>query len=191
MLQTEGRAANPGYPPADGFSNRLTPGEKVLIHPSIPRPSEHREYRVQQVEAGRIVLRQRPADPTLTVTTGAIAELQSARGQKPAMLILKGRLQWITAAREWAVLPEEPPADSEHGLHKLASADDPGVLDLIEELRRKGYSAWWVPAGSVREFLGQGGEIIYDSDGRYLRTRDQRSEWVLLGRSIEAAASLL
>jgi len=189
MVETEDRAVAPGYSPDEGFLGRLTPGESILIHPSIPRPAEHMEYRVQRVEAGRIVLRQRASDPPLSITTAEVAQLQSARRPKPAKLILKGRLQWITAARQWAVLPEEPPADSEHGLHKLASASDPRVVEFIEHLRQRGYSAWWVPADKVREFLGEGGEIIYDSDGRYLRTRDQRSEWILLART-PAAASL-
>lgn len=191
MLETEDRAVAPGHSPDDRVFGRLAPGEPVLIHPSIPRPAEHLEYRVQRVEAGRIVLRQRPTDPPLSITTASIAELQSARGPRPAKLILRGRLQWITAARQWAVLPEEPPADCEHGLHKFTSASDPRVVEFIDDLRQRGYSAWWVPADRVREFLGEGGEIIYDSDGRYLRTRDQRSEWILLAKSPAAAAASL
>jgi len=191
MLETEDRAVAPGHSLDDGFFGRLTPGESILIQPSIPRPAEHLEYRVQCVEAGRIVLRQRASDPLLSIATAAIAELQSARGPKPAKLILKGRLQWITAAREWTVLPEEPPAESEHGLHKLTSASEPRVVEFIEDLRQRGYSAWWVPVDRVREFLGEGGEVIYDSDGRYLRTRDQRSEWILLAKNPAAAAASL
>ncbi|HEV3275906.1 MAG TPA: hypothetical protein VG860_03745 [Terriglobia bacterium] len=188
MLETEDRAASPGCPPADGVFGGLKPGERLLIHPAIPRPTEHPEYRVQRVEAGRIVLRERPADPPLSIPAASVAQLHAAGGQKPAVLVLKGRLQWITARRQWTVLPEEPPADSEHGLHKLTNASDPRVVEFIEQLRHQGYSAWWVPVESMREFLAQGGEIIYDQDGRYLRTRDQRSEWILLGRSPAATA---
>ncbi len=189
MLETKNGAVSPGCSPAAGLSPQLAPGEKVLIHPSIPRPMQHREYHVQQVDKDRIVLRHDPADPPLSIISTSIAQIQSARGQKPATLVLKGRLQWITAARQWTILPEEPPADSEHGLHKLASASDPRVVEFIEELRQKGYSAWWVRVDRVGEFLGEGSEVIYDSDGRYLRTRDQRSEWVLLGRSSDLAAN--
>ena len=190
MVETEDRVVAPGYSPDEGFLGRLTPGESILIRPSIPRPAEHLEYRVQRVEAGRIVLRQRASDPLLSITTASVAEIQSARGPKPAKLILKGRLQWITAARQWAVLPDQPAADSEHGFHKLTSASDPRVVEFIDELRQRGCSAWWVPADKVREFLGEGGEVIYDSDGRYLRTRDQRSEWILLAKTPAAAVSL-
>jgi hypothetical protein len=182
MLETEDRAVSPAYSRENGLFGGLTPGDRVLVHPSIPRATEHREYQVQHVEGGRITLRERLADPPLSIASAAVAEVRSARGPKPAMLVLRGRLQWITAARQWVVLPEQPPADCEHGLHKLASSSDDRVVEFIEQLRQQGYSAWWVPVDSVREFLSQGGEIIYDSDGRYLRTRDQRSEWILLGR---------
>jgi len=188
MLETEGRALSPAHSRGDGLFGALTAGDRVLVHPSIPRPAGHREYQVQRVEGGRIVLQERPADQLLNIAATAVAEVRSGRGPKPAMLVLKGRLQWITATRQWIVLPEQPPADSEHGLHKLASSSDDRVVEFIEQLRQRGYSPWWVPVDSVREFLNQGGEIIYDSDGRYLRTRDQRSEWILLGRQPEAAA---
>ena len=187
MLETEGRALRPAYPRGDGLFAALAAGERVLVHPSIPRPAGHREYEVQRVETGRIVLGERQANRPLNITASAVAEVRSARGPKLATLILKGRLQWITATRQWIVLPEQPPADSEHGLHKLASSSDDRVVEFIEQLRQQGYSPWWVPVDSVREFLSQGGEIIYDSDGRYLRTRDQRSEWILLGRRPEGA----
>lgn len=188
MLETENQAVSPAYLREDALFGGLRPGDRIQVHPSVPRPTEHREYEVQRLEAGRIVLRERAADQPLSIAAAAVAEVRSGRGPKSAMLVLKGRLQWITAARKWVVLPEQPPADSEHGLHKVASSSDERVLEFIGQLRQQGYSPWWVPVESVREFLSQGGEIIYDSDGRYLRTRDQRSEWILLGRQPETAA---
>lgn len=188
MVETEGRAASPAYSRGDGLFAGLTAGDRVLVHPSIPRPAVHREYQVQRVEAGRIFLRDRPADQPLSIAATAVAEVRSDRGSRPITLVLKGRLQWITATRQWIVLPEQPPADSEHGFHKVASSSDDRVVEFIEQLRQLGYSPWWVPVDSVREFLSQGGEIVYDSDGRYLRTREQRSEWILLGRQPESAA---
>ncbi|HEV2424031.1 MAG TPA: hypothetical protein VGZ29_04295 [Terriglobia bacterium] len=188
MLETEGGAVSPAYPRGDSPFSGLKPGDRIQVHPSIPRHNEHREYQIQRLEAGRIVLRERLADQPLSIPAASVAKVHSARGPKPALLVLKGRLQWITATRQWMVLPEQPPADSEHGLHKLASSSDDHVVEVIERLGQQGYSAWWVPVDEVREFLIQGGEIIYDADGRYLRTRDQRSEWILLARRPEAAA---
>jgi hypothetical protein len=185
MLEIEDRAASPAYSAARGVFEGLAPGDKILIHPSIPRPVEHREYRVQHVEAGAVVLRERPSTSPVSIAASSVAQLHSRCEQQPARLVLKGRLQWITARRQWTVMPEEPPTDSEHGLCRQTSADDAGVVELIEHLRQRGYSPWWVPVSGVREFLAQGGEIIYDLDGRYLRTRDQKSEWILLGKDPE------
>lgn len=190
MQETKPFAASPAYSRKDGLFAGLAPGDRILVHPSIPRPTERREYQVQHVEDSCVVLRQRLADPPLSIAAAAVAEVRSARERHPATLVLKGRLQWITATRQWTVLPERPAEDAEHGLHKLTSSSDDRVIGFIEQLRQQGYSAWWVPVESVREFLSQGGEIVYDSDGCYLRTRDQRSEWILLGRQPETTALL-
>jgi hypothetical protein len=191
MLEIEDRAANPGHSASRGVFEGLAPGDKVLVHPSIPRPIAHREYSVQHVEASGIVLRERPAGALLNIKAASVAQLNSVRGQKPAELVLKGRMQWITATRQWMVLPEKPSVDSEYGLYKQASDSDPRVVEFIEQLRQQGFAVWWVPVAGVGEFLAGGGEIIYDVDGRYLQTRDQKSEWILLGRNPEATAASL
>ena len=98
------------------------------------------------------------------------------------MLVLRGRLQWITADRAWVLRSEKPAPESEYGIEKPASPEDPHVMSLLERLRRAGCSPWWVPQEGVQEFLNQGGEVVYDEDGRYLRTKRERSEWILLGR---------
>ena len=159
----------------------LKPGARLRVRPAIPRSAEEHEYRVHQVDRDCALIQKRSGEAPLRIASSAVAHLQFS-DHTPSTMVLKGRMQWITATEQWVVFPEPPPADSELGLEKLANPDDPQVIHFVNQLRLKGYSPWWVPKDSLHELLAQGAEIIYDKDGRYFRARDQRSEWILLGK---------
>jgi hypothetical protein len=165
-----------------GLFGKLKPGARLRVRPAIPRSAEEEEYRVKQVDSDRVWIQKHSSDPPLSIASSAVAQVDCSSDQTPSMVVLKGRMQWITASEQWALLPEQPPSDSEFGLDKLANPDDPQVIHFVNQLREKGYSPWWVPKDSMHELLAQGAEIIYDKDGRYFRARDQRSEWILLGK---------
>lgn len=174
------KAANARDP--SGLFAKLKPGARLLVQPAIPRSAEEHEYRVQQVDPDRALIQRRTNDPPLSISSSAVAQLHFSSDHTPSLVVLKGRVQWITASGQWALLPEQPPADSEFGLDKLANPDDPQVIHFVNQLRERGYSPWWVPKDSMQELLAQGAEIIYDKDGRYFRARDRHSEWILLGK---------
>lgn len=165
-----------------GLLAKLRPGARVHVRPAIPRCAEEHEYRVQQIDSEQALIQKLSSDPPLAISASAVAQLQFSHDHNPSLVVLKGRMQWITTSERWALLPEQPPADSEFGLDKLANPDDPQVVHFVNQLRQKGYSPWWVSVDSMRELLAQGAEIIYDKDGRYFRARDQHSEWILLGK---------
>lgn len=160
---------------------KLKPGSRLRIQPAIPASAEEREYLVQQIDGDHAMI-QRPSEPPLNLPSSAVAQLHLSSDHAPSVAVLKGRMQWITASEQWTLLPEPPAADSEFGLGKLANPDDPQVIHFVNQLREKGYSPWWVPKDSIHEFMAQGGEVIYDKDGRYFRAKDRRSEWILLGK---------
>ena len=165
-----------------GVFATLKPGARLRVRPAIPRSAEEHEYRVQQIGSDGALIQRLASDPPLTISSSAVAQVHFSADHSPPMLVLKGRMQWISASERWAVFPEQPPCDSEFGCDKLANPDDPQVIHFVNQLRQKGYSPWWVPKDSTHEFLAQGGEIIYDKDGRYFRACDQRSEWILLAK---------
>ena len=171
-----------GAAPAAGILARLKPGTKLQIRPAIPRSAEGHEYLVRHVEGDRALVQKVPGDDVLSIGAGAVAQLHSSPDHDRSTVVLRGRLQWITAKQRWVCLPEEPRPDNPFGLAKAASPDDPRVADFVDSLRRAGYTPWWIPEEVMHEFLAQGGEVIYDEDGRYLRTQDERSSWVLLGK---------
>jgi hypothetical protein len=189
MTSTAGKESGPVRDPkaasardSSGLFAKLKPGARLLVRPAIPRSAEEHEYRVHHVDLDCALIQQRTSDPPLSISSNAVAQLHFSADHSPSLVVLKGRMQWITASGKWALLPEQPPSDSEFGLDKLANPDDPQVVHFVNQLRERGYSPWWVPKESMHELLAQGAEIIYDKDGRYFRARDQRSEWILLGK---------
>jgi hypothetical protein len=174
------KAANAGE--KSGLFAKLKPGARLRVRPAIPRSAEEQEYRVKQVDSDHALIQKHSSDPPLRIASSAVAQVYCSTDHAPSMVVLKGRMQWITASEQWALLPEQPPSDSDLGLDKLANPDDPQVIHFVNQLRDKGYSPWWVPKDSMHELLAQGAEIIYDRDGRYFRASDQRSEWILLGK---------
>ena len=171
--------------PAGGIFAKLKLGATLYIRPTIPRSAEGHEYRVRHIEGARAELQKSPGDDLLSLCASAVAQFQSPDDDhgRPTM-VLRGRLQWLTASRRWVCFPEEPRPESPLGLAKSASPEDPRVLDFVARLRQAGYSPWWIPEEVTQEFLAQGGEVIYDEDGRYLRTQHERSSWVLLGKPV-------
>ena len=168
--------------PTGGLLAELKPGARLQIRPVIPRSAEQHEYQVRHLEGERATIQKLPGDEVVSICAGAVAQICRSNDHSRFTLVLRGRLQWLTAARRWVCLPEESRPDSPLGLAKSSSPDDPRVADLVARLRQAGYSPWWVPEEVMHEFLAQGGEVIYDDDGRYLRTQDARSSWVLLGK---------
>jgi hypothetical protein len=168
--------------------DRLRPGDRLFIRPSIPRQAERHEHRVERIEDGAAVIDAPHFDRPVRIPASEVAHLNTPDDGGPAVLVLKGRLQWITADREWVVREEELSPENEFGLDKTASPEDAHVVTLVSRLQQAGCSPWWVPHVSVQEFLEQGGEVVYDQDGRYLRTRQQGGEWILLSRRGAGAA---
>jgi hypothetical protein len=173
------QAASAG--PTGAFA-KLKAGARLRVRPAIPRSAEEHEYRVQQIDSNCAVIQKLSSDSPVAISATAVAQLDLSPDHTASTVILSGRMQWVTTTEQWAVFPEQPPSDSEFGLDKLANPDDPQVIHCMNQLRKRGYSPWWVPKDSAHEFLAQGGEIIYDKDGRYFRARDRHSEWILLGK---------
>jgi len=167
--------------PCGSFAG-LKPGARLRVRPAIPRSAEDHEYRIQQVNPDCALIQKLSSDPPLAISASAVAQVDSSPDHSASTVILNGRVQWVTTTEQWAVFPEQPPSDSEFGLDKLANPDDPQVIHCMNQLRKRGYSPWWVPKDAAHEFLAQGSEIIYDKDGRYFRARDRHSEWILVGK---------
>src|SRR4029077_5621542 len=89
--------------------------------------------------------------------------------QKP-ILVLDGRLQWVSRIQRWRFFPERPEADSPLGFSKPSPLQDPRATELVAELRTMGYEPGWADDVEVPSKQSPCYQVVYDNDGRYFRT---------------------
>jgi hypothetical protein len=109
-----------------------------------------------------------------------VKEILEAGENRPPMLLLNGRLQWLTLASEWRFLPE--PLDEQDGL-RLGVAKDvgqtsPSTYSLCGAIQSSGRSFAWAPYSQIPARISPNGyEVFYDDEGRYLRHRGDHGEY--------------
>src|SRR5712691_997274 len=98
------KAANARDP--SGLLATLKPGARLRVRPAIPRSGEEHEYRVQQVDSDRALIQHRSSDAPLSIPSSVVAQLHISTDHNPSLVVLKGRMQWITVTERWTLLPE-------------------------------------------------------------------------------------
>lgn len=179
-LTTIGRTAVP----ADATSRhaqaigRLQPGARIQIRPTIPRSIEQEDYFVEgptEVDCLKVT---RNAHH-LRIPETAVERIHFFGDQQPSLLLLEGRLQWITPTQRWKFLPERPPSGpaGEYGLSKYVDFQYPWRERIVEH-----FPVHWFREVAVQKFLGQGWHVFYDIDGKYLRVSGPDVDKILLSQ---------
>jgi hypothetical protein len=158
--------------------SRLQPGAKIQIRPAIPRRIEQEEYFVEgPTEAD--CLKVTRAAHHLRIPETAIARVDFFGDQQPPLILLEGRLQWITVTQRWEFLPEKPPSDAsgDYGQSKFVDFQYPHREGITDR-----FAVRWFREDAVPTFIGQGWHIFYDRDGRYLRVSGPDVDQILLSQ---------
>lgn len=96
------------------------------------------------------------------------------------ILVLHGRLQWITTIQRWRFRQEEPDGDSLLGIHKDTTTSDPRAKEIVEQLRKHDFQAGWAYEHEVPGKINAAYQPVYDEDGRYFRCIDRPHNLVLI-----------
>jgi hypothetical protein len=158
--------------------NRLQPGSRIQIRPAIPRRIEQEEYFVEGPTEADCIKVNRSAHH-LRIPETAVATLHFFGDQQRSLLLLEGRLQWITVSQRWEFLPEKPPSDAsgEYGLSKFVDFQYPQRQGITDR-----FAIRWFREDAVPTFLGQGWHVFYDRDGRYMRVSGPDIDQILLSQ---------
>jgi hypothetical protein len=84
--------------------NRVQPGARIQIRPTIPRRIEQEEYLVEGPAEADCIKVTRAAHH-LQIPKTAVATVHLFGDQQRSLLLLEGRLQWITVSQRWEFLP--------------------------------------------------------------------------------------
>lgn len=143
---------------------RLEQGAKLRIAPIVPRQHEQSEFCVENEKADYLTFKKLDSSRQVDIPKSFVEQIHKLGDAKPALLQLAGRLQWISAKRNFELFHEKPPAGpaGAYGIGKdvdpgyVAQLAIPGTCSFVREdrLPRLLLQRWWV---------------YYDVDGAYLR----------------------
>jgi hypothetical protein len=138
----------------------------VRISPLVPTVA-YDSFRILSVDPDIITLRKESSHQAVTLPASRIEDILPAAPNESPILLLRGRLQWITIPEVWRFFPEAPRSDDHMGLGfpKEHPFQDP---ELPKALNSHGYAGRWSNAENVAKRLMEGQQPFYGEDGKYL-----------------------
>src|SRR5207245_4288893 len=156
--------------------------KQVRTEPTTPA-SEHPLFQVHEADDKRVVVLKLLSSQQVGIPVGRVTEILWVDVNDPPVMMLNGRLQWVTIPNEWKFFPEPPPSSEEGHFgyaRSVGSLQDPYATDVGVQLQQRGYKAHWfrrenLPVcGGASD--GRGWQLFYGADGRYLVCRNNHEE---------------
>jgi hypothetical protein len=136
--------------------------DRVRISPIVPREHEQSDFMVREDTGDCFVFQKLDSQRYVDIPKSFIEQVHKYGSSKPALIQLKGRLQWLSVKRNFDLFPDRPPGGSA-GAYGLAKDVDNGYPV------RLGVHGKFGREDRLPEILGRDWSIFYDSDGTYLR----------------------
>jgi hypothetical protein len=159
---------------SSGPAFNLKIGDRTRIEPIVPREFERAEW-ILRSKSGSCCVFEKPGSMAhVEIPLSFIENLHHFDGA-PALVQLRGRLQWISVKQRWELLSEKPlsGAHDEHGFSKYVDFNYP------TRMRYQGTYAW-CREDRLPQCLSQGRYVFYDEDGRHLRVRGPDIDQILV-----------
>jgi hypothetical protein len=136
-------------------------GARLRIAPIVPREHEQAEFSVEDDKGEYFVLRKLDSSRQVDLPKSFIEKIHSFGNAKPSLVQLGGRLQWISAKRNFELFHDNPAA--------LAGVYGIGKDVHTNYVGRLGIEAKFAREDRLPQLLAQGWYVYYDLDGTYLR----------------------
>jgi hypothetical protein len=148
-------------------------GARVHIAPIVPRAHEQSDFMLMQDTGGSFVFDKLGTDRQVHIPKSFIEKIHSFGNSKPALVELSGRLQWVSAKRNFELFPDKPPAGPA-GAYGIGKPVDVGYPT------RQGIAGKFGREERLPEILGRGCYVFYDLDGMYLRWHGHGVDQILV-----------
>jgi hypothetical protein len=153
---------------------------RIRIQPMVPTfPGEYL-FQIEHFDERNLTVHLHSTRESIDIPVGRVVEVLYSGDREPPILVLKGRIQWITTIQRWRFRPEETDADSHLGIHKDTTIDDPRAREITERLRRQNFEPGWTYENEVPGKINANYQPVYDEDGRYFRVLDRPHNLVLI-----------
>ena len=161
MLTAKGlRVAESGNKPV--ATPVLKVPDRVRISPIVPREHEQSDFMLRQDTDECFIFEKLGTDRKVDIPKSFIEKIHSFGNSKPALVQLSGRLQWVSAKRNFELFVDKPPA-SPAGAYGIGKDVDFGYPT------RQGITGKFGREDRLSEIMGRGWYVFYDLDGKYLR----------------------
>jgi len=169
----------------DGWQNDPRVRQGVLrITPILPVQCQQDDFRLAEVRPYELILSKTgTAHGAIAVPRVRVKEPLFAGEGSPVTLVLDGRLQWLSAGRDWKFFPEAPATAQERqlGFSKFSFGNDPRIQEASARLQRYGIGVGFVREDRLAQALAQGKQVVYDDDGLYFRWQGPDIAQILVG----------
>jgi hypothetical protein len=148
--------------------------DKVRISPIVPRVHEQSDFYLQEDTGPLYVFKKQDSLRSVEIPKSFIGSVHIMGDGRPAILRLKGRLQWVSPKRMFDLFVDPPPAGS-LGAYGIAKDVD---LDYPRRAGIQGVS--FAREERLPQLLIQGWYVYYDTDGAYLRNPGRDANQILI-----------
>jgi hypothetical protein len=137
-------------------------GVRVRMGPIIPQDHERSDFLLVEDNGEHFVFEKSDSMRQVFVPKSLVEKIHSFGNSKPSRVQLGGRLQWVSAKRDFEIFSEKPPAGpaGANGIPKEVDVGYPSRQGIIGKFARE---------DRLPEVFSRGWLVFYDFDGKYLR----------------------
>lgn len=152
----------------------------VRIQPMVPTfPGEY-TFEIEKMDDKNLTVQLHRTHECIVIPVRRVVEVLDFGDRELPILLLNGRMQWITTIQRWRFRQEEADADSLLGIHKDTTQSDARAKEICEHLRRQDFQPGWAYEREVPGKINATFQPVYDDDGRYFRVLDRPDNLVLI-----------
>jgi hypothetical protein len=152
----------------------------IRIQPIVPTfPGEY-SFHIERIDEKNLTVCLERTRESIVIPVRRVTEVLDFGEREAPILVLQGRLQWITTIQRWRFRQEEADPDSLLGIHKDTTINDLRAKEIIEQLGKQNFQAGWTYEPEVPGKINASYQPVYDDDGRYFRCLDRPHNLVLI-----------
>ena len=150
------------------------------VQPLVPTFPGKYTFHVENLDANQnaINVHLHATRESIPIPVSRITEILNY-GDTPVVM-LNGRLQWVTTIQRWRFFTEGIDKADFLGLAKPSAQNDKHANEVANALRRLKFEPGWVHAKDVPGQISAAYQPVYDDDGKYFRAPDRPYDQILI-----------
>lgn len=141
----------------------MVSAEQTRVMPVFPQSQNSMRYIIVEVGPEEVALKKLSSQHHISLPFEKVSVITGV-GSEPPILQVDGRLQLLSAKRQWQFFHEHP--TDPLGIAKLGSPGGSDVEIFRDKLQRLGIASQWNPG---HEATSASWNVAYDDDGRYFK----------------------